>query len=118
MLYSNENMIYPNNFEQRIGIDTIRQFVTEKCLSTLGEEKVAAMDFSTDYATIARWLEQTGEFLQILRNKEDFPVDFFLDVLRYPATDRRGYNSMAFGRRNSRADEFSSDYQQYSSLFA
>lgn len=46
MLYSNENMIYPNNFEQRIGIDTIRQFVTEKCLSTLGEEKVAAMDFS------------------------------------------------------------------------
>lgn len=44
MLYSNENMIYPNNFEQRIGIDTIRQFVTEKCLSTLGEEKVAAMD--------------------------------------------------------------------------
>ena len=38
------------------------------------------MDFSTDYATIARWLEQTGEFLQILRNKEDFPVDFFLDV--------------------------------------
>ncbi len=57
MLYSNENMIYPNNFEQRIGIDTIRQFVTEKCLSTLGEEKVAAMDFSTDYATIARWLE-------------------------------------------------------------
>ena len=80
MLYSNENMIYPNNFEQRIGIDTIRQFVTEKCLSTLGEEKVAAMDFSTDYATIARWLEQTGEFLQILRNKEDFPVDFFLDV--------------------------------------
>ena len=80
MLYSNENMIYPNNFEQRIGIDTIRQFVTEKCLSTLREEKVAAMDFSTDYATIARWLEQTGEFLQILRNKEDFPVDFFLDV--------------------------------------
>lgn len=49
--YSNENMIYPNNFEQRIGIDTIRQFVTEKCLSTLGEEKVAAMDFSTDYSS-------------------------------------------------------------------
>lgn len=73
-------MIYPNNFEQRIGIDTIRQFITEKCLGPLGEEQVAAMSFSTDHATIAGWLEQTDELARILRNKEDFPVDFFLDV--------------------------------------
>ena len=38
------------------------------------------MNFSTDYATIAKWLEQTGEFARILRNKEEFPTDFFLDV--------------------------------------
>lgn len=73
-------MIYPENFEQRIGIDTIRQFITEKCLCPLGEEQVAAMSFSTNYATIARQLEQTGEFSHIIRNKEDFPTDSFLDV--------------------------------------
>lgn len=73
-------MIYPDNFEQRIGINSIREYILEKCLSPLGEEQVSAMTFSSDYKTISTWLEQTGEFLQILRNKEDFPVDYFLDV--------------------------------------
>lgn len=45
-------MIYPNNFEQRIGIDTVRQYIIEKCLCSLGEEKVTNMSFSTDFATL------------------------------------------------------------------
>lgn len=73
-------MIYPDNFEQRIGIDTVRQYITEKCLSTLGEEQVTNMSLSTNYATIAEWLEQTEEFTQIIRSNEDFPVNFYLDV--------------------------------------
>ncbi|MCD7940108.1 MAG: DNA mismatch repair protein MutS [Bacteroides intestinalis] len=66
--------------EQKIGIDAVRQFITEKCLCTLGEEQVINMSFSTNYTTIAKWLEQTSEFSQIIRNKEDFPTDFFCDV--------------------------------------
>lgn len=73
-------MIYPDNFEQRIGIDTVRQYIIEKCLCPLGEELVADMSFSTDFTTIAKLLEQTGEFAQIVRNKENFPSDHFLDV--------------------------------------
>ncbi|MDR2038854.1 MAG: DNA mismatch repair protein MutS, partial [Bacteroidales bacterium] len=75
-----EMMIYPDNFEQKTGLDTVRRFITEKCLCPLGEEQVAQMSFSTDYATIAEWLEQTSEFSQIIYNKEEFPADFFLDV--------------------------------------
>ena len=33
-------MIYPNNFEQKVGFDQIRILLKEKCLSPLGEEKV------------------------------------------------------------------------------
>lgn len=73
-------MIYPDNFEQRIGINTVRQYITEKCLSTLGGEQVTNMSFSTNYSAIAEWLEQTQEFTQIQRSNEDFPVDFYLDV--------------------------------------
>ncbi len=73
-------MIYPDNFENKIGIDTVRQFIIEKCSCALGEEQVAAMTFSTDFATIAQWLEQTDEFSQIIRSREDFPADHFLDV--------------------------------------
>ncbi len=38
-------MIYPNNFEQRIGIDTVRQYIIEKCLCSLGEEKSNKYEF-------------------------------------------------------------------------
>ena len=73
-------MIYPDNFEQRIGIDSVRQYIIEKCLCPLGEERVADMHFSTHFSDITKWLEQTGEFAQIIRNKENFPTDHFLDV--------------------------------------
>ena len=36
-------MIYPQNFEQKIGFDAIRQLLKEKCLSTLGQERVYDM---------------------------------------------------------------------------
>lgn len=73
-------MIYPDNFEQKTGIEEIRQYITEKCLCPLGEEWGASMAFSTDYSTIKRWLTQTDELLQIVGNKEDFPSDFFIDA--------------------------------------
>lgn len=38
-------MIYPQNFEQKIGFDQIRQLLKDKCLSTLGEERVNEMNF-------------------------------------------------------------------------
>lgn len=73
-------MIYPNNFEQRIGIDTIRHYIIEKCLSTLGAERVQTMSFSTDPSSIEQRLTETEEFTHILRNKESFPIDFYLDM--------------------------------------
>ena len=39
-------MIYPSNFEQKTGFDKVRKLVAEKCLSPLGEERVADMDFT------------------------------------------------------------------------
>ena len=38
------------------------------------------MAFSSDYETIATQLEETGELLQILRNKEEFPSEHFLYI--------------------------------------
>ena len=34
------SVIYPNNFEQKIGFDEIRELLKARCLSTLGKEKV------------------------------------------------------------------------------
>lgn len=73
-------MIYPQNFEQKIGFDQIRQLVKGKCLSTLGMERVDEMAFSDDYREIDRRLEQVMEFISILQGKDDFPSQYFFDV--------------------------------------
>lgn len=73
-------MIYPQNFEQKIGFDQIRQLVKGKCLSTLGMERVDEMAFSDDYREIDRRLEQVMEFISILQGEDDFPSQYFFDV--------------------------------------
>lgn len=73
-------MIYPQNFEQKTGFDKVRLLLTDKCLSPLGKERVAEMDFSADYQTVSERLQQTDEFVQILHGDVEFPASFFYDV--------------------------------------
>ena len=73
-------MIYPQNFEQKIGFDQIRQILKEKCLSTLGEERVDDMGFSDRFNEIEEKLEQVGEFVRIIREEDNFPAQYFFDV--------------------------------------
>ncbi|MDM8309851.1 endonuclease MutS2 [Phocaeicola barnesiae] len=73
-------MIYPQNFEQKIGFDQIRQLLKNKCLSTLGEERVDDMAFSDNYTDINRWLEQVMEFVRIIQEEDSFPDQHFFDV--------------------------------------
>ncbi len=75
-----EMNIYPENFEQKINFDEIREYLKEKCLSPLGIEKVNEMHFSTDYKYIRKALEQTHEFQQIIACKENFPLNNYLDI--------------------------------------
>ena len=73
-------MIYPENFESKIGFDKIRQLLMARCLSPLGEEKVENMAFSSDYTFITENLSQTEEFIRITQEEDDFPTNYFLDV--------------------------------------
>ena len=73
-------MIYPQNFEQKIGFDQIRQLLKEKCLSTLGEERVTEMTFTDQFNEVNERLEQTDEFIRILQEEDNFPAQYFFDV--------------------------------------
>lgn len=73
-------MIYPQNFEQKIGFDQIRQLTKNKCLSPLGIEKTDDMDFSDSYDEINRRLDQVMEFMRIIQEEDDFPSQYFFDV--------------------------------------
>lgn len=73
-------MIYPNNFEQKTGFDKVRRLISDKCLSPLGEERVAEMNFSADFTVVTERLEQTDEFVRILQGDTEFPASYFFDV--------------------------------------
>ena len=73
-------MIYPQNFEQKIGFDQIRQLLKEKCLSTLGEERVTDMTFSDQHDKVEGLLNQVMEFVRIIQEEDSFPDQFFFDV--------------------------------------
>ncbi len=73
-------MIYPQNFEQKIGFDCIRQLLKEQCLSTLGEGEVDNMQFSDKVADINRKLNETIEFVHIIQEEDAFPDQYFFDV--------------------------------------
>ena len=73
-------MIYPKNFEAKVGFDEIRTLLKSQCLSTLGKEKVDEITFSTDAAVVNEWLEQVREFRRIKQGAEAFPLNYFFDV--------------------------------------
>lgn len=73
-------MIYPQNFEQKIGFDQIRELVKSKCLGTLGKGEVDGMAFSADYGYIRGRLDEVAEFIRLLQEEDGFPDQYFFDV--------------------------------------
>ncbi len=74
-------MLYPNNFEIKIGFDKIRSLLKKQCLSKQGEEKVDDMVFLTDYPLLLEELSQTKEIFQIITEEEEaFPLNSFYDL--------------------------------------
>ena len=73
-------MIYPSNFEQKIGFTGIREMIAGHCISQMGLEKVETMTFSSDKILIVRSLEQTEEFCRLMQTGVPFPVRDFHDL--------------------------------------
>lgn len=73
-------MVFTTNVETKIGFDKIRLLLVNNCLSPLGTKKVDAITVSTNYEWILEQLNLTNEFVKILVNEEDFPIDSYFDI--------------------------------------
>ena len=73
-------MVYPSNFETKIGFTDIRRLLRGNCLSTLGSEMVDDIVFSDNADTINEWMNQIREFRRLQEEDEDFPLQYFFDV--------------------------------------
>ncbi len=74
-------MLYPENFEQKIGFEQIRTLIREKCQSALGKRNIDAIGFSSDFEQILKSLSQIDEFQHILTDEEEaFPLNAIFDL--------------------------------------
>ena len=73
-------MIYPDNFEKKIGFDEIRTLLKGRCLSSLGAENVSQASFLLDAEKINESLTCVREFRTIVEESDDFPSEDFFDL--------------------------------------
>ncbi len=74
-------MTYPDNIEQKIDFQVIRTNLHQHCLSSLGQERVDAMHWLTDYHTIQDLLLQVREMTDIYSDASiSFPQGEIYDL--------------------------------------
>ena len=73
-------MIYPNNYESKIGFDEIRRLLKGHCMSSLGQEKVDELAFSDDASVINEAMAQVREMRRMMQATEKPEMNYFFDV--------------------------------------
>ena len=73
-------MIYPENFEHKIGFDEVRTLLRGRCISSLGAEWVDRLAFMPGYADVKRALAEADEFRRFMEEEEDVYEENFFDV--------------------------------------
>ena len=73
-------MIYPKNYELKIGFDEIRRLLKEHCRSTLGRERVDEIAFTDDAVLVNEQLQQVREMRRLMQATEKPEMNYFFDV--------------------------------------
>lgn len=74
------NMIYPSNFEQKIGFDRLREQIAARCTMRAARELFAGEGFSDDPCLIDERLSLADEMRLLLDMEYDFPGGDYPDV--------------------------------------
>ncbi|MFY7887619.1 MAG: endonuclease MutS2 [Spirosomataceae bacterium] len=74
-------MLYPQNIEQKLGFDKIRERLNELCVSPLGRAFVNKIRFSDNYDLVQKMVRQVAEMKDIMNYEpQAFPSQNYLDV--------------------------------------
>lgn len=73
-------MLYPVNFEHKIGFDSVRSLIDEKCAGSWGVEEAEKMSFSNDFDTIVASLTLINEMMSLITDSNALPVPVVIDL--------------------------------------
>lgn len=74
-------IIFPENFEAKIGFDTIRMLLKAECHSDMGKGLVDLMEFTSDPELITHQLDQADEFRSLLLSGDPFPAQDYHNMI-------------------------------------
>lgn len=72
-------MIFPPDFEQRLGFDQLREKLRANCFGEPGKRKIDDIHFVTQRAEILERLELAQQTLSVRQRGEDFPIGPYAD---------------------------------------
>lgn len=81
-------MLYPDNFEHKIGFDSVRSLIDEKCAGSWGVEEAEKISFSNDFDTIVASLTLINEMMSLITDSNALPVPVVID-LRHQFADTK-----------------------------
>src|SRR5574344_2919438 len=73
-------MIYPVNFEQKVGFDRLREQVAALCSMRTARAKLQAEELTPSHKEVERRLSLVDEMRALLELERDFPNDEYVDV--------------------------------------
>lgn len=74
-------MIYPSDFESKIGFDSIRVYVSEKCRSEMGRRLTVDMRFSTSFEEVVHRLRCVREMMSVIEQHLPLILDPVYDAV-------------------------------------
>ena len=69
--------------EHKIGIDAVRNLITENCISVPGRERVAEMVFNTDFSILKVELNRVAEMLSVINEERPFSLMGLIDARQW-----------------------------------
>ncbi len=81
-------MYYPEDFESKIGFDSVKAAITSRCISRMGRDQVAAISFMTDFGKVRDALQAVDELKGLLESEADIPLGSLHDVVPWLAEIR------------------------------
>ena len=73
-------MLYPPNFEDKIGFTKIKNIIRNKCQGELGRQFVDKVKFTSNFDLILKLVGQTNDVLRIIRSEGSFPLHEYFDI--------------------------------------
>ena len=72
-------MNYPSNIEDKLGVRSVKDFLSNKCAGALGKKWVQKAAFLSDNVLITKLQDQNFEFVQLLQEGYSFPISEYSD---------------------------------------